>query len=75
MIKIKVDVKNEETGFVTLWLDGESQIIHEGRLVGGSDCCMIKALNLRKNIPFAAMEITREAMHIVKGVPGFFTII
>ena len=59
MIKIKV-LKNKETeARVVLWIDGEFQTIHEAKAVGGEDCCMIKAIDLQKQLPMAKIEVER----------------
>ena len=63
MIKIKLENTHmhketkKQQGKVTLWIDGEFQIIHEGNVVGGQDCCAIKVLELETAIPSAKVEI------------------
>ena len=69
MIKIKIEGdKKSNKGYVVLWLDGEFQTVAEGQLVGCKDCMYIKALELEKAIPFATVEIDRDAM--ITGIPG-----
>lgn len=69
MIKIKIEGdKKINEGYVVLWLDGEFQTIAEGQLIGCKDCMYTKALELEKAIPFAIVEINKDAM--ITGIPG-----
>lgn len=67
MIKIKVLHNKETEARVVLWVDGEHQTVHEGNATGGSDCCMLKAIALQKEIPMAKIEVERGI-----GVGGIF---
>ena len=69
MIKIKIEGdKKSNKGYVVLWLDGEFQTVAEGQLVGCKGCMYTKALELEELIPFATVEIDRDAM--IAGIPG-----
>ena len=69
MIKIKIDGnKKTNIGNVVLWVDGEFQTVAEGQLVGCKDCIYTRALKLEQAIPFATVEINKNA--IICGTPA-----
>ena len=40
-------------------MDGEFQTVHEGKAVGGQDCCMLKAIALQEQLPMARVEVEK----------------